>query len=223
MEFPMHLQYLQDGAVPCGGHDPQSRFTNLFNEVQPAVVRYANYLCRRASNPLMVAQDLVQDSLTVAWTRFDDLREGVQFKTWLISIMQRTYCNYSRAERRHNPESVDCQDQPEPVDSQSERSSLQLILEMRHALMRLKTEERQCLLLFTLGGMSIDELSAFQHCKVDCMKKRLERARKKMRLCLEGSESAAGKLRFSEDILAETFTLLDAALPHGLPIISSEP
>ena len=85
-------------------------------------------------------------------------------------------------------------------------------MEMRQALLRLDAKDREALLLFTLGGLSVDELSALQKCGVDAMKERLERARKKMRMLLDDQGKGGATSTSTEEILSETFKLLDAAL-----------
>lgn len=208
----MRADTLQRNVVAPNVASAQRRFTMLFKDARPAVQRYANYLCRYTGDPTTTAQDLVQDALSVAWKRFDDLRDGVQFKTWVISIMHRTYSNYSRSEQRHRSTSIESAETEEIIDAAHETTPYQLIMEMRQALLRLDAKDREALLLFTLGGLSVDELSALQKCGVDAMKKRLERARRKMRTLLDDQGKGGAAPTFSEDILSETFKLLDAAL-----------
>jgi RNA polymerase sigma-70 factor (ECF subfamily) len=208
----MRAETLQRNVVTPANASAHHRFTMLFKDARPAVQRYATYLCRYTGDPTTTAQDLVQDALSVAWKRFDDLREGVQFKTWMYSIMNRTYSNYSRAEQRHRCTTIAQAESEETIDVAHESTPYQLIMEMRQALLRLDAKDREALLLFTLGGLSVDELSALQKCGVDAMKKRLERARKKMRSLLDDQGKGGATPTFSEDILSETFKLLDAAL-----------
>lgn len=145
-----------------------------------------------------------------AFERFDDLRDVASFRPWLFKIINRTFHMAVRRSfwKRFVPidQASDVPRMPE-VYHRPERSEDKLLL--LNALARLSTKERTALLLFEVGGFSIEEIVSIQEERsLSTIKMRLSRARKKLRQYIEDGPSSVSTPSTTEDIEHETLKLV---------------
>jgi hypothetical protein len=91
-------------------------------------------------------------------------------------------------------------------------------MELRETLSRLGVKEREALLLHALGGLTTEELSRLQGCSVEAMRKRVQRAQSRMRHYLLGDDDESAVDISADDLVTETFRLLDEAI-NTIPTI----
>ena len=79
------------------GDHRSERFTLIYRENYRPVLGYA---LRRCASPDDAA-DVVAETFTIAWRKFDELPVGEEARLWLYAVARRVLANHRRGERRH--------------------------------------------------------------------------------------------------------------------------
>ncbi|WP_412061712.1 RNA polymerase sigma factor [Rubrivirga sp. IMCC45206] len=162
--------------------DPDAFLTALRPHYADAL-RYCRGLCARWSPSH--AEDAFQSALLAALEGFGGLRDRERFRPWLFRIVTR---EVRKAQRR----SVWRRFAPLPPDDVA--GPLGLVTapasgeahDLLAALAGLGRREREALLLFEVGGFSVDEIRAVQGDRsASAVKSRLARARARLRARLD--------------------------------------
>src|SRR3954470_19905625 len=141
----------------------------------PHLRRYARALIGDRTH----AEDLVQDCLERAWSRFHLWREGSNLRTWLFTIMHNLHANLARnASRRPQSAVIDDEITLPTRATQEDRMEVAAI---EAALARLPEEQRQVVLLVGLEELSYQEAAAALDIPVGTVMSRLHRGRERMR------------------------------------------
>jgi len=164
----------------------------------------ARAFCRKLMSNREDGDDLYQDSLVTALTRFESLRDTSSFRPWLYQIMVNTYRNRVRLPwwKRSAPMTEELENSApgdDPTDCQLAKRNLQ------RAFRAVTADDRALVVLFELEGWSIVEIAKMRNSSESAIKMRLSRARRKMRgaLIKFQSKNRAGKSRtkLSEETL----------------------
>lgn len=153
----------------------------LTDEVYGAAWRYAWRLAASGRGGCREeAEDLLQEALTHAWRQFGQLRDTLQFKAWLLSIVRTRYLNRLRTARRRpqvagEPAADLAAQEPPGPEVQAAHAALQL----------LPAAERELLQLFYLEGLSLAETGVATGLDARVVRQRLYRARQSMRRACE--------------------------------------
>jgi len=134
------------------------------------------------------AQDLLQDALLKAIQKYRQLEKKDKFRPWLFQIITRTYLSKQRLKhwKRMVPLSEHVIHIPDVFDGFEITEKRQVLLA---ALSHLSNKQRTALLLFEIGGFTIQEIKHIQGDFGDsAVKSRLSRARLKMRRIIEELE-----------------------------------
>ena len=130
------------------------------------------------------AKDAVQETFIKACRNLESFRADASEKTWLTRIAINTCKNMRRSGWfRHMDRSVT----PEMIEAQAapaDRAESRLTAE----IMRLPVKLREAALLCWLQGMTFEEAAAALGISRQAVGSRLNRARKKLRAALEGSD-----------------------------------
>jgi RNA polymerase sigma-70 factor (ECF subfamily) len=120
------------------------------------------------------ARDLLQDSLAHALPRFVQLRDPVQFRSWLLSIVRTQFLMALRSKRLTVALETELVGQlaaePDPA--------AELVLD---GLRRLPAAQRELLELFYIEGLELAELGRVLHVPAIVARHRLHRARAALR------------------------------------------
>lgn len=146
----------------------------------PRLRRYA----RALTGDRFAADDLVQDAVERALSRWALLRPGSNAAVWLLSIMHNLYENQRKAAWRQ----VDNEDVPELSIRGSQSDGLELE-DLVKALYRLSEEQRAVLLLIGLEELSYDEAAKVLGVPIGTVMSRLARARARLGRLLDGREA----------------------------------
>ena len=154
-------------------------------ELIPRLRRYA----RALAGDRLAADDLVQDTLERAWSKFHLFRRGTDLRAWLFTVMHNVYVNQLRAARPTAPLDEDLPELAQPA-----RESDGLVLrDLAAAIGRLPPEQREVLLLVALEDMSYEEAAGTLGIPIGTVMSRLARARDKLRSMLSGLPPGGGK------------------------------
>ena len=152
----------------------QAQFLKLYQPVHAQFERF----CRARAFGDMPYQDLINDSLLIAFQKMDHLKSDKAFLSYLIGIAIRVLSN---ARRKLRPKSgvdelvfLNHADPASPIDQKFE-------VQMLHrALAQLPQLQREALILFEITGYSIKEIMEIQHSGLSAVKQRLARGRKNL-------------------------------------------
>jgi RNA polymerase sigma-70 factor, ECF subfamily len=146
----------------------------------PRLRRYARALTGERS----AADDLVQDTLERALSRFHLWRRGSDLRAWLFTIMHNIYVNQARSRARQQHESLD-NDSAAEVAQAREPDWLEL-RDIDDALARLPHEQRAVLLLVGLEEFTYVEAARVLEIPIGTVMSRLSRGRERLRGMLSG-------------------------------------
>jgi RNA polymerase sigma-70 factor, ECF subfamily len=146
--------------------------------LRPLLYRIAYAWCHDAA----LADDLVQETLSKAWTRRAQLRDEAALKAWMVTIMNHCWLDHLRS-RRDFDDIEDWQDELESSADTPEASCNreQVIACVRSAVARLPLGQRQVLTLVDLEEFGYAEVAAILDIPVGTVMSRLSRARTSLR------------------------------------------
>jgi RNA polymerase sigma-70 factor (ECF subfamily) len=166
-----------------------NQFLDLLKPCYNDAVKYCRALCVKRSPD--DAEDVLQQSLLKALENFDSMNEKSKFRSWFFTIITREFFNSVRNDfwKKFFPsDSLPAAFEIPEIFSRVENDEIKLIL--NKALSKITAKERSALLLFELGGFSMEEIRAIQNERsLSSVKSRLSRAREKLRRIIEDEEN----------------------------------
>lgn len=171
-------------TAPMSG-TAESRFTDLMTDHGPAVL---GYLIRR-TDPRHDAADLMAEVFVVAWRRLDAVPgEPIQARAWLLGTARGVLANHRRsAARRGNlADRLRQHLQRQPDSGLDDVGS-----SVRAALGQLSSDDRELLTLIAWEDVTPAQAATILGVSGAAVRKRLERARGRLRSILEAPEPAA--------------------------------
>lgn len=152
-------------------------FMSLYEPVHESFERF----CKARAYGHMPFKDLMQDTLLIAFSKFEQLKQDEKFLYFLFGIATRLLANQRRKI------SLEYQDEiPESVhflNPEAERKS-----EVDHlykALSLLPEDQRDALIYFEIVGFSIKEIAVFQQKSEVALRQQLSRGRQKLLALLQ--------------------------------------
>lgn len=150
----------------------------------PRLRRFAYSL----SGSLDEADDLVQAACEKALNRIDQFTEGTRLDSWMFRIIQTTWIDLMRTQRRrstdNDPEALANVAFDARITEQTEaRDALALV---RDEVARLPAEQRLVLSLVSIEGLSYQEAADTIGVPIGTVMSRLSRARKRLAQALDG-------------------------------------
>lgn len=148
----------------------------------PRLRRYA----RAMLGDRAAADDLVQDTLERAWSRFAQWRAGSDLRAWLFGIMHNLRVDQLRRGSlpTHSLDDDACEVPTRPT--QSDRLE---VIDLESALRQLPDDQREVLLLVGLEEMSYAEISAALGVPIGTVMSRLSRGRERLRQIMDGRQA----------------------------------
>ncbi len=149
----------------------QRHFLKLYEPVHDSFERF----CRARAYGDYPFEDLINESLLVAYSKMDQLKKSKSFLSFLIGISIRLLAN---SKKKCKPEYTSDEDflqnKADAVNNLDQKFEVDLLY---NALSQLKMEQRECLILFEITGFSIKEIMAIQKSSESAIKQRLARGR----------------------------------------------
>ncbi|HEY6330302.1 MAG TPA: sigma-70 family RNA polymerase sigma factor, partial [Blastocatellia bacterium] len=141
---------------------------------------------------VLKAQDLVQETYSLAVKAFDRLTPNSNLKGWLFSLLRGLWFGEPRGDRPAQPSTGADDSEPSRPDADEDRRDPHVIFmrkitreEVRSAIEGLPAQYREVVLLRDLEDFSYQEIAAIVGCPVGTVMSRLGRARDKLRLRLD--------------------------------------
>lgn len=136
------------------------------------------------SGDAMLADDLVQETLTLGLQRVHQLREPDRLNAWLYSILNNCWKQHLRRQRPHED-----LDEERPCDESyapdTTVDTLKTVERVREAVSRLPLEQRRVLALVDLEGMAYCEVASVLEIPMGTVMSRLHRGRKTLLTLLD--------------------------------------
>ncbi len=146
----------------------------------PGLRRYARGLASERD----LADDLVQDTLERAWSKFSLWQRRGDVRAWMFGIMHNLFVDRVRSQRSR-PEDSAGDDLPEVPDRATQSDRLE-VRDLDRLLQRLPTEQREVLLLVGVEELSYLDVAVVLGVPIGTVMSRLSRARERLRNELEG-------------------------------------
>ncbi len=164
--------------------DPQRVFEVLLRQNAEMLVVFIRSLLGRSS----IVDDVFQETMMVAWRRFDDFDAERPFGPWLRGIASRTALSMVRKAGRERPIDHALMEALERRAATFERLQLQEhelpLRELRDCVQRLPATYRDCIECEIRGTRSIREIAGSVGLGIEVVKKRLQRGRRHLAECL---------------------------------------
>lgn len=134
------------------------------------------------------AEEVLVDTMYEVWRNPARFRGDSQFGTWLIGIARNKALMVYRS-RRADEVHDDLDDIAETEAADTPDGFAQLAVKQRsegvkHCMVRLSDEHRECMHLVFFEGLSLAEVAEVQRCPENTVKTRLFHARQKIKNCL---------------------------------------
>ncbi len=134
------------------------------------------------------ADDLVQDTLERAWSRYSQWRPGSNLRVWLFGIMHNLRVDQLRrpslATQALDEDCCDASIRPTQSDGLE-------LMDLESALRQLSEEQRGVLLLVALDEMSYGEIAETLAIPIGTVMSRLSRGRERLRQIMAGRPLSA--------------------------------
>ncbi len=131
---------------------------------------------RGLTGDLSMADDLVQETVLKAWSKFEQFRVGSNLRAWLFTILRNTYMS---ARRKRAKEVADSEGSfAAQMATKPDHDGRLAMQELNAALNRLPVEQREALLLVGALGFSVEEAAETCGCAPGTIKSRANRGRK---------------------------------------------
>ena len=141
----MSSAQLQDTAKPAD--HPTADFKSSLIALIPHLRAFATVLCRNRE----LAEDLAQEALVKAWRAQNSFEPGTNLKAWLFTILRNEFMTYRRRAWRQTVWNEDAFASTPVAAGQHWSSELS---DVGRALDQLSTEQREALILVTVGSFS---------------------------------------------------------------------
>lgn len=180
--------------MPLSTHSPntQALHDTILSEI-PGLRRFSRFLMRAPD----IADDLVQDTLTRAVAAAASFQPGTNVRAWLFTILKNAARNHARRLRRNPVDQVDTLDLTVPSTNFASPLERLEFAELVAAIDLLPDTFKQVVLLCGVEGFPYHEAAQILDVPMGTIRSRLSRARRLLRITLDG-KTVAAKIVVSE-------------------------
>jgi RNA polymerase sigma-70 factor (ECF subfamily) len=164
----------------------RARFSGLYRAYGRAITAYA---LRRTNDPEDAA-DAVSETFLVAWRRLGEVPIDGEALLWLYGAARRVLANQQRAEHRRTKLGLRLAESLRTEHATDDGPNIEAP-EVLRAISRLRSEDRELLLLVSWEELSPGEAAKVLGISSLAARSRLHRARRRLRRLLEDAEGAA--------------------------------
>jgi RNA polymerase sigma-70 factor (ECF subfamily) len=153
-------------------------------------LRRLNRYAQRLTHNRTYAEDLVQDTVVRALTKAHLFEQNTDLRRWLMTIMHNEHVN---AARRYFKAPVTVPDVAlDTIGCDETQTAPVELREVRRALGRLPSDQRQVLLLRSVLGLKYEEIAGRLGLPIGTVQSRISRARKSLHEMLAQPDSGLG-------------------------------
>lgn len=165
--------------------DAETRYNALFAEAYPTLQRYARYRGLRGDD----AEDLVAETLTVAWRRLADVPVDEPIP-WLVAVARNLWRNDRRRDGRRRRLAVGLPVAAAALPADEVAGTSQSVV--LRAMAGLSEVDQEVLRLVVWEGFSAAQAGVVLGCSAGAVRVRLHRARTRLAEALEGAGVVVG-------------------------------
>ena len=184
MAVPGHTSWVRPAVSGRAEDEREAAFARLFEEFSAPIY---NYVLRMVSDADRAA-DITQDTFIKAYRKLDTVTDAAATRSWLYRIATNTAIDDMRRRRMVSPMRDDepaFANRPDPRPGpEAEVIAGTLDERVQRALMTLRPNHRQCLLLSDLEDMSAMQIGEVMNLSYAAVRTLLCRARGEMRRAL---------------------------------------
>ncbi|CAB3694636.1 RNA polymerase sigma factor [Achromobacter pestifer] len=151
----------------------------------PSLRRYA----RGLTGDLHRADDLVQDTLERAWSRYSRWQRRGELRAWMFGIMHNHFIDGVRANNRRADQTA-TGDMPDVPVRATQTDHLE-VRDLDRCLQALPAEQREVLLLICVEDLSYQETAQVLGVPAGTVMSRLSRAREKLGALMQGRDTVS--------------------------------
>lgn len=155
----------------------QKKFLKYYEPIHDRFDRF----CRARVYGEMEAGDLMNETLLVAFEKFDKVKSEEAFLSFLFGIAVRILSNDNK---RQKLSPVSDEKQAKVIDINDRTEAKTEVRLLHEALAKLPEIQKEALILFEISGFSIKEIAEMQESSQDAVKQRLKRGREKLKSLL---------------------------------------
>ena len=153
--------------------EKQNKFIALY---EPVHTRFEHF-CRARVYGAMGYEDLMNDTLLIAFQKIDTLKSDKAFLSFLFSISIRILSNQHKKKKEDSINNI-TNDNLQDVNAVTEQRAE--IYFLYQALDQLPEVQKEAIILFEISGFSIKEIMVLQDSSESAIKQRLKRGREKL-------------------------------------------
>ncbi|WP_137918540.1 sigma-70 family RNA polymerase sigma factor [Hydrogenophaga sp. 2FB] len=153
----------------------------------PGLRRYA----RALTGDPWAADDLVQDTLERACSKWRLWTVGTDLRAWLFTLMHNLHVSGLRQTQRRSGSGTQVDPEDVAAELVAPDSAQDLVLDLQRCLLRLPEEQRAVLLLVSLEDMSYDQVARITGTPVGTVMSRLSRARTRLQTLMNATATNA--------------------------------
>ena len=154
----------------------------------PALQRFARSLTKDAA----AADDLVQDTVERALTRWHLYEAGTNLRAWLFTICRRLFLNECRRSSTRGVH-VDYEDVKSAIPVKAMQDLTLEVKDVQKAFSKLPMKDKVILSLITLEGLKYKEAAVLLDMPIGTVRSRLSRARNRLMAAVEGVQPQNGE------------------------------
>lgn len=179
---------------PAGDVPPSETFDAIFEANYADIYRYAARRCASVED----AEDLVAETFMVAWRRLGELPPSEETRLWLFGTARLVLRNQRRTTGRQHRLLVRLRSLAGSPPAEDLASRLASRSQVGRALAELPAADREVLLLAGWEGLASEEIAQVLGLSPAAARKRLQRARDRLRQRLEAGSTPAHQLLTEE-------------------------
>lgn len=169
-----------DGGIACSGDWREAVTAQI-----PSLRAFAWSLARNAAD----ADDLVQETLTKAWTYRDRFEPGTNLRAWLFTILRNSW--YSAVAKRSREVADEDGHHAARLTAEGSQEWTVELSALRMALDDLPPEHREAIVMVGAAGLSYEEAAEIAGCALGTIKSRVNRARNRLAEAMDMPRGAA--------------------------------
>ena len=178
-------------AGPARQSPPATSFEALVGPIVPALRRFAWTLVRNETE----ADDLVQDCLERAFTRWAARRPDADVKAWLFTILYNLRISRWRTWLRRGGDHLRVEDREDLISPDAGAEQKLMVQDVLTGLQRLPEDQRAVLVLVGVEELSYAAAARIVGVPIGTVMSRLSRGRENLRRYVDGEAHAQPRLR----------------------------